>query len=103
MKFWDAHADQRDRFTIVAIHDKSVKDWKELDEKLREKGIIQRWEGKTLPFPVLLDPTGETTKAYGIQFFPTVILIDPEGKLVPGGDEKRLEEALAGAGPAKRG
>lgn len=102
MAFWDKHEADRDRFTIVAIHDQAAKSFAQMDEKLREKGILQRWGGRNLPFPVLLDPGNKTTKAYGIQFFPTVILIDPEGNLVQGGDEATLERALAGGVPAKR-
>jgi hypothetical protein len=44
------------------------------------------WHGRSLPFPILLDAQngqrGATVAAYGIQAFPTTILIDPEGKLV---------------------
>ena len=53
----------------------------ELEEKL--KPVMEaRWVGKPLPFPVLLDSTGETVKAYGITSWPTSFLIDPEGKIV---------------------
>jgi AhpC/TSA family len=78
---YEDHADQRDKFEIIAVHDKSVKSFAELDEKLPK--IKERyWQGKDLPFPVLLDATGETGKLYGIAHYPTGLLIDPEGKLV---------------------
>src|SRR5438105_2441369 len=52
------------------------------------------WNGKDLPFPILLDATGETIKTYEIRKFPTTILIDPEGKLVGEAGEPQLEEKL---------
>lgn len=84
MALYDKHKDDRDKFEIVAFHDASAKTFEELDKKL-EKIIEQRWKGKTLPFPVVLDATGKTVKDYGVSAFPTVLLIDPEGKLVKGG------------------
>ena len=82
----------RDRFEILAFHDNSVKDLEALDEKL--KPIIRaRWGGKPLPFPVLMDSTGETVKVYGISAWPTSFLIDPEGKIVEA-DEETLERIL---------
>ena len=57
--------------------------------------IEKAWGGKSLPFPVLLDETRSTIDGWGIRAFPTIVLIDPEGKLVRGGSEKMLEEKLA--------
>lgn len=93
MKFYEEHKDQRDRFEILAFHDARAKTFAELDEKL--KPIIKdKWGGKELPFPILLDDSGDTIKTLGVRGFPTVILIDPEGKLVKGGSEEMLEEEL---------
>ena len=84
IKFYEKHANLKDKFEIIAFHDGSVKTFEELDEKLEEKGTIEkRWDGKQLPFPVLLDSTAETVKkTYGISAFPTTVLINPEGELV---------------------
>ena len=82
-----------DRFEILAFHDASAKTLEELDEKL-EPIIRDRWNGQTLPFPILMDATGETIKGWGVNAFPTVVLIDPDGNLVKGGGEKMLEEIL---------
>ena len=32
------------------------------------------WEGKQLPFPVLIDGEGKTSGSYGIQTWPTVLV-----------------------------
>jgi len=93
-RFYQDHAADRDKFEIVAFHDDSVKSLAELDKSLRPI-IKSAWNGKPLPFPILLDATGQTLKTnYGVQAFPTVLLIDPEGRLVKDGGESMLEQAL---------
>ena len=47
-----------------------------------------------MPFPVLLDGEGKTYGIYGIQGWPTTLLIDPEGHLVKDGDLAMLAEKL---------
>jgi hypothetical protein len=87
---YEAHAAHRDQFEIIAFHDDTAKNFAELDEKLKR---IKKaaWGGKDLPFPILLDETGETIKTFGVNKFPTTILIDPDGKLVGESDESVLE------------
>lgn len=85
--------EKSDRFEILAFHDATVKSFAELDEKLAE---IKRkhWKGRDLPFPILLDASGETVKRYGVRAFPTTILIDPDGRLVGEASEVELRKAL---------
>jgi hypothetical protein len=45
----------------------------------------------------LVDGEGKTSGIYGIQFLPTVLLIDPEGHLVKDIDEQTLIEKLEAA------
>jgi hypothetical protein len=92
MDLHDRFEDQRDRFEIIAFHDASAKTFDELDEKLA-KTVEEVWK-RPLPFPILLDDSGDTIERYGIRAFPTVILIDPDGKLVKGRAEKLLEAKL---------
>src|SRR5262249_9498548 len=101
MDLYDAHRDHRDQFEIIAFHDATVKDFAELDEKL--KPIIRNtWRGRPLPFPILLDSTGETIKAFGIRAFPTTILIDPDGNLVGQLGDDVLEAKLRALPVAER-
>jgi hypothetical protein len=82
-----------DKFEILAFHDGTVKDFAELDPKM----ALPRkryWGGHDLPFPILLDATGQTIKDWGVRAFPTTVLIDPEGHLVGEAQEKELEEKL---------
>ena len=95
--FYEEHAEHRDQFEILAFHDGTVKDFAEMDEKI-EATKQSLWGGRDLPFPILLDtPKGDhgvTTEAYGIQSFPTSILIDPEGKIVGVTSFEALESKL---------
>jgi thiol-disulfide isomerase/thioredoxin len=81
MDFVDDHVADRDKFVILAVHERNVTDFAMLDEKL--KPIISRvWRGRPLPFPILLDTTGAMIKDYGVNGFPTAVLLDPEGRVV---------------------
>lgn len=94
---YEAHKKDRDNFEILAFHDGTVKDFADLDKKI-ERPRNRFWGGHDLPFPILLDATGQTVKEWGIHAFPTTLLIDPEGKLVGRAGvvagEKELEEKL---------
>jgi hypothetical protein len=90
---YDAHAADRDRFQIFAIHDKTVHSFDELDKKLVP--LKKRyWQDKDLPFPILLDATGKTEATYAIHAHPTGLLIDPDGKLVGEASPNDLEAKL---------
>lgn len=96
MKLWDEFADMQDKFAIVAVHNPhpQAQNFEELDKRLEEKGLIKRW-GRNLPFTVILDNSKTSTAAYGVQAYPTTVLIDPEGKVVKGNAERLLHEKLA--------
>jgi beta-lactamase regulating signal transducer with metallopeptidase domain/thiol-disulfide isomerase/thioredoxin/protocatechuate 3,4-dioxygenase beta subunit len=78
---------------FIAIHDDSLRSVEELRTQLNTLKI-EHWNGRDLPFTALLDgggPTpipdskltgrGATTAAYGIQAFPTTLVIDQQGRL----------------------
>jgi thiol-disulfide isomerase/thioredoxin len=79
--------------TIVGVHmdlGGDVDTAAKLDEKMAHV-VKDVWKGKVLPFPSALvsgkrggedDKPGGTIKRYGINSFPTTVLIDPEGKVV---------------------
>ena len=95
MKFYDDHQDQRDKFQIISIcngYDGELKTLADVDREL-EPIVKNVWGGKTLPFPVLLDPTFKTWETFGIDGLGTTILIDPEGNMAKG-DETTLAEKL---------
>jgi len=87
MDLYDEYADLRDRFEILAFHDNSVRTLAEVDEQLVKNKTIESWNGRRLPFPVLIDDSDKTITTWGINSFPTAVLIDPEGNVVRGGQE----------------
>jgi len=91
--FYEDHAGHRGKFEILAIHDDSVKSFAELDKKLASIKK-SRWQGKELPFPILLDGNKATHNLYGIHGWPTGLLIDPDGKLVAEASVEELEAKL---------
>ena len=91
--FYEDHKADRDKFEILAFHDAQAKNFAELDKNL-EPIIKNSWGGRPLPFPILLDSTGETVTKFGIRAFPTILLIDPEGRLVGEATEEELEKHL---------
>ena len=95
VRFYDEHAGRRDRFEVLAVcldTDGEVTTLAELDRRLAP--IVRHvWGGRALPFPVLLDSTFQTWERFGLPGVPTVLLIDPEGKLVEG-DETVLAAKL---------
>ena len=96
---------------VVALHDQSVQSRAEYDRRIAfaRKAF---WSGEDLPFRVLLDRpdpdkpadrdpegTGLTCKRYGIVGFPTLFVIDQEGKIVAPvrhGDHAELEKLVEG-------
>jgi alkyl hydroperoxide reductase subunit AhpC len=94
-KFYDDHADRRDRFEIVSIcidDDGRLKSMVDVDRKL-EPIVKHIWGGKTLPFPIVLDASFQTLESFGVSTMGTVLLIDPDGHLVRG-DETVFAEKL---------
>jgi hypothetical protein len=95
MRFYEEHAAQRDQFEILSIcidYEGGLKSIADVDRAL-EPIVKHVWGSKALPFPILLDPTFKTWERFGLPGLGTVILIDPEGKLMKG-DEDVLAEKL---------
>ncbi|MEM8783815.1 MAG: redoxin family protein [Planctomycetota bacterium] len=93
MEWHEKYAD--DGLVIIAVHDDSVEKIEEMDAKLR-RARQQLWNGRDLPFLVALDGGGQTevpgtdgraergatTAFYGIDAWPTTLLINRDGVLV---------------------
>jgi len=97
-KIYEEHAADRDKFEILAICDTEYEKAPTLEtyDPLAAKIADEAWNGKPLPFPQIIDGEGRTTGVYGIRSWPTTLLIDPDGNLVKGGDERTLVEKLKG-------
>ncbi|MHC5544623.1 TlpA disulfide reductase family protein, partial [Singulisphaera rosea] len=81
IKFDEEYREFRDKFAILTFHDATARTFAELDPKM-EPLAKAWWQGKPLPFPILLDASGETIARFGVRGFPEVYLIDPEGRVV---------------------
>jgi thiol-disulfide isomerase/thioredoxin len=89
------HDEFKDRgLVIIALHDDSAESIADMDAKLQGPRK-EYWNGRELPFLVALDgggPTrirhstrkadGATTAAYGINSFPTSLLVGRDGKVI---------------------
>jgi hypothetical protein len=102
MEFYKEYADCRGQFEILAVHGKRANTLAELDRRL-ENIKRDEWGGETLPFPVLLDATGEVLKAWGVQGLPITVLVDPEGRVVRGGIGDLLVKLRRPAQPSSNG
>jgi cytochrome oxidase Cu insertion factor (SCO1/SenC/PrrC family) len=92
--FYKKHHDQHDQFEIIAFHNDLAKNLAEVDDKI--KPLVDGLWGEPLPFPILLDASGKTQKAWGISAYPSTYLFDPNGKIVAVGDQvmPRLRKEL---------
>jgi thiol-disulfide isomerase/thioredoxin len=96
---------------VIGIHDDSMNSVKNLEKEIKKLSKAL-WDGKKIPYAIALDgggrckiegtertASGATTAAYGIQAFPTMVLIDKQGKVVsdfyPGANNELLEQLLA--------
>jgi len=84
--------------TVVGVHVDAAADGVDTAEKLDAKiapFVRTAWKGKALPFPnalVVGRNAGRAPDQYGVEFYPTTILIDREGKVVR---RLRLEDGTA--------
>jgi len=87
-------ADHSDRFAVVTFHAPDIAEFDELDAPLA-KLETRRWK-REFPFPIVLDPSGETAKRYGVTGYPSSALIGPDGSILAIGDAReRLVEILS--------
>ena len=100
MEFYEEFEDRRDDFVILAFHDAKAEDMADLESKMAplERDV---WK-KSLPFPILMDSTGETLKTFGIRSFPTIMAIDEKGLVVKRGGEWTLRQYLMETSPVVR-
>jgi len=110
-KLIDLHEKYHDKgLVIIGIHNDVMNSVKDLEKEIN-KLSKERWEGRKIPFALALDGGGKckiegtkltcegtTTAVYGIQSWPTMVLIDKQGKVVgdfyPGGPNNELLERL---------
>jgi hypothetical protein len=93
MEFHEKHPELRNKYEIVTFHGHGAKSYEELLPHLI-KLEAEVWK-KPFPFPILFDQSEEALKAWGIMAYPTVVLIDPEGRIAArSGAFERLKKEL---------
>lgn len=81
-KFADEYKAYKDKFVILTFQYGNGKDtFAELDPEV-ERLCKTKWNIDKFPFPIMLDKSGKTLRALGVNAFPTAILIDPTGRIV---------------------
>ena len=97
--FYEEFEARREEFEIFAFHRANKSSFEDLDPDLAS--CKERyWKGRDLPFPILLDSSGATIRALGVTGYPTMLLVDPEGKLQKWGSEDSLRRELMKTDPA---
>jgi thiol-disulfide isomerase/thioredoxin len=80
--FYESHANMRDRFEIIGVHSADGGASFAAIREDYERFVKGGWKGKPLPFPLVFDSTGDTQKRWGVESYPTTLLVDPNGALV---------------------
>ncbi len=95
MEFYERNSKSKARFEIVGVcidFSGEIDQMSKLDKALSSVET-HVWKGKKIPFPVVLDNTFNTWERYGIPGLGTMVLIDPNGRIVKG-DESTLQAIL---------
>jgi thiol-disulfide isomerase/thioredoxin len=80
--FYESHAKMRDRFEIVGVHSAEGGASFAAIQPDYQRFVQGPWKGKAPSFPLVFDSTGKTQKQWGIESYPTMLLVDPKGALV---------------------
>ncbi|MFK7739673.1 MAG: peroxiredoxin family protein [Planctomycetota bacterium] len=87
----EQHPDQEPPYAVVLLHSGKAESLADLDQKIDAAGLREKhWDGRQLPFPILIDPEAKTAKSWKLRWTTNTLLIDPEGKLW--GETDRLQE-----------
>jgi thiol-disulfide isomerase/thioredoxin len=95
IKFYRDHTEQRSRFEIIGVHSPDAKSYAAALPAMMKLKKTQ-WGGQIPPYPLVFDSSGKTHTLWGIEAYPTTLLVSPQGKLVGAGSLQDLEQALAG-------
>lgn len=84
----------------LTIHTANVKDFDELDQTLTTCQE-RNWNDRVLPFTTLIDLpapdetySGKTSQRYGIAEWPTLVVVDQQGKIVGAVEKEKLAETI---------
>ncbi|QYK52331.1 MAG: TlpA family protein disulfide reductase [Fimbriimonadaceae bacterium] len=92
-EFVKKNSSRRNKFEILAIHSPDGESREQIEGALNSI-IKNKWSGVIPPFPLIFDKTGNTHDKYGIEAYPTTLLIDPNGILVGETNPEDLQRRL---------
>jgi len=95
VRFYEQHSSERNSFEILAIHSPDGKSFAAI-QPAYQRLVKTKWGGQSLPFPLLFDSSGNTQRRWGIEAYPTTLLINPQGKLVGQGSIEELAKKISG-------
>jgi len=95
MDFYERNAKSRERFEVIGVCIDFTGEIDRMSELEKALSSVEThvWKGKKIPFPIVLDNTFNTWERYGIPGLGTVVLVDPDGRIVEG-DESTLQAIL---------
>jgi len=95
MDFYEKNSHLKDQFEIVGVCIDLSGDLDSIEKLDAALESIEKkvWKGKKIPFPIVLDNSFKTWERHGIAGLGTVVLVDPDGRLVEG-DESTLQALL---------
>jgi thiol-disulfide isomerase/thioredoxin len=84
----------------MAIHTPNMKSFEDLDRGIASC-VEKNWKNQEIPFTTALDAVDEgseyaglTSKRFGIAAWPTLVVIDPQGKVVGAVEKEKLVETI---------
>jgi len=94
--FYERNARLRAQFEIIAVHSPDGASLAAIQPQYER--LVKAWKGKSIPFPLLFDSSGETHKRWGIEAYPTNILVDREGRIAGAGGLDELASRIGATG-----
>ncbi len=86
----------------VSVHTPNIKTFQDLDRGM-EACRKQSWNGRELPFTTVIDRpvtgaeySGQTSRQFGVVEWPTLIVVDQQGRVVGSVSKKDLEKTISG-------
>lgn len=82
IEIYEANADLKDSFEFISIHNQHAyaPDLETMDKNIAERKLVEeKWGGKNISWPMMIDGEGKSVRDWGISGFPTMAIVDPEG------------------------
>lgn len=82
VEFAREFSDCRDAYEVLLVHDATITDFQVLEAELNEVSTVA-WGGELPSFSLLLDSEDVVLRGLGVKSLPSMIVVDPEGRVMP--------------------